>query len=75
MSQCRLVGWLVFQEVETLAAVKGKLLVARQEREPLGDGMGYDDVVAGVAVIIPSLSWSSAYVKAVSRRRGRNSMP
>ena len=44
--------WLVFQEVESLTAVKGKLPVARQEREPLGDGMGYDDVVAGVAVII-----------------------
>lgn len=38
-------AWLVFQEVESLTAVKGKLPVARQEREPLGDGMGYDDVV------------------------------
>ena len=27
-------------------------MVARQEREPLGDGMGYDDVVAGVAVVL-----------------------
>ena len=43
---------LVFQKVESLTAVKGKLLVARQERKTLGDGMGYDDVVAGVTVIL-----------------------
>ncbi|MBR3111024.1 MAG: hypothetical protein IKH35_07540 [Prevotella sp.] len=35
-----------------MTAVKGKLLVARQERKTLGDGMGYDDMVAGVTVIL-----------------------
>jgi hypothetical protein len=43
---------LVFQKVESLTAVKGKLLVARQERKTLDDGMGYDDMVAGVTVIL-----------------------
>ena len=35
-----------------MAAVECKFLVAGQERKSLGDGVGYDDVVAGVAVVL-----------------------
>ena len=45
-------GELVFYQVKPLAAVECKLLVAGQERKSLGDGVGYDDVVAGVAVVL-----------------------
>ena len=43
---------LVFQKVETLVAIKSKFLVARQKSKPLGDGMCYDDVIAGVMMIL-----------------------
>ena len=45
-------GELVFYQIKPLAAVECKLLVAGQERKSLGDGMGNDDVVAGVAVVL-----------------------
>ena len=35
-----------------MAAVECKFLFAGQERKSLGDGVGYDDVVAGVAVVL-----------------------
>ena len=43
---------LVFYQVKPLAAVECKLLVAGQERKTLGDGMGNDDVVAGIAMVL-----------------------
>ena len=45
-------GELVFYQVEPLAAVECKLLVAGKERKTLGDGMGNDDVVAGIAMVL-----------------------
>ena len=49
---CIASGGLVFYQVKTLIAVESKLLVAGKERKTLGDGMGNDDVVAGVAVVL-----------------------
>jgi len=39
---------LVFYQVKPLVAVVPEAGVAGKERDMLGDGMGYDDVVAGV---------------------------
>ena len=60
--QCRSVwfGRLVFHEVETLAAVKGKLMVARQEREPLGDGIVADFIDQHLEAILFIERYSSA---------------
>lgn len=43
---------LVFQKVESLTTIECKLLVAGKKREVLGDGVGNDDVVAGVMVVL-----------------------
>ena len=43
---------LVFQKVEALTAIECKLLVTLKEREVLGDGVGNENVVAGVVVVL-----------------------
>ena len=43
---------LVFYQFKSLIAVEWKLLVAGKECDMLGDGMGNDDVVAGVSVVL-----------------------
>ena len=45
-------GGLVFYQVKALIAIESKLLVAGKERKTLGDGMGNDDVVAGIAMVL-----------------------
>ena len=42
---------LVFYQFKTLIAVEWKLLVAGKECDMVGDGMGNNDVVTGVAVV------------------------
>ena len=53
-------------------------MVARQEREPLGDGMGYDDVVAGVAVVLRlvelELGVGKGNFRANEKRTGANAL-
>jgi len=44
-------GGLVFYQVKSLTAIESKLLVAGKKRHVLGDGMGNNDVVAGVVVV------------------------
>lgn len=43
---------LVFQKVEALTAIECKLLVTGKECEVLGDGVGNDNMVAGVVVVL-----------------------
>ena len=42
----------VFYQVKSLVAVVPEAGVAGKECDMLGDGMGYDDVVAGVAMVL-----------------------
>ena len=47
---------LILDEVEALSAVEGELLVARQQGQTLGDGVGNNHVVAeGRMIFCPSL--------------------
>jgi len=46
--------FLVENQVKPLLAVEREARVARYERYPLGHGVGYDDVVVGVFVALPS---------------------
>ena len=43
---------LVFHQVESLFTIEWELLVTGKKRQPLGDGVGYNNVVAGVVVIL-----------------------
>ena len=54
---------LILNEIESLCAVEGELVVTRQQWQSLGDGVGDNHVVAGVAVV---LSEVQAQVSSIS---------
>jgi len=50
----------VLDEVEALCAIEGELLIARQQWQTLGDGVGDNHVVARIAVVLSEVQAQAA---------------